>query len=131
MAGTGGGTFTLQPSGAYTFNPGSASTTAAGGTRVTSVTYTASDGQGGTDTATLTVTVTGTNDATVAQSNTVTGSEDTAYVFTLADFPSPIPTARWPRSTSRRCQPMARCCSTARLFWLAASSPSRRSPLAN
>ena len=63
IAGNGGGTFTLNADGSYTFNPGSAFNSLADGqTATSSITYTVSDGEGGTSTATLTVTVTGTND---------------------------------------------------------------------
>jgi VCBS repeat-containing protein len=64
VAGSGGGTFTLNADGSYTFNPGSAfNSLAAGQSATSSLTYTVSDGEGGTSTATLTVTITGTNDA--------------------------------------------------------------------
>ncbi len=65
--GTAGGTFTIAANGAVSFDPGAAfDDLAVGQTRVTQVTYTISDGQGGTDTATVSVTVTGANDAPVA-----------------------------------------------------------------
>jgi 6-phosphogluconolactonase (cycloisomerase 2 family) len=51
-----------------------------------SFTYEVSDGHGGTATATATVNVAAVNDAPVTQSVTVSTSEDTAYVFQLADF---------------------------------------------
>ena len=64
VTGSNGGTFTLNADGSYSFNPGSAfQNLAAGETASSSITYTVSDGQGGTSTATLTVTVTGSNDA--------------------------------------------------------------------
>ncbi len=63
VTGTNGGTFTIESTGAYTFNPGSAfDDLAVGQTRTTSVTYTATDSQGGTSSTTLTITVTGAND---------------------------------------------------------------------
>ncbi|WP_291179347.1 Ig-like domain-containing protein [Gimesia sp.] len=46
----------------------------------------ASDGFGGTDFQTIWVTVTPVNEVPAAASNTVTTSEDTAFVFTAADF---------------------------------------------
>ena len=62
-----GGIFTINADGSYTFNPnGDFNDLAVDEDRETSVTYTVSDGQGGSDTATLTVTVTGENDAPVA-----------------------------------------------------------------
>ncbi|PLP59418.1 hypothetical protein CYK37_08820 [Mesorhizobium loti] len=64
VAGGNGGTFVIQPDGSFRFDPGADfDNLAAGQTRTTSITYTISDGQGGTDTATLVITVTGTNDA--------------------------------------------------------------------
>ncbi|MBV7500352.1 retention module-containing protein, partial [Achromobacter sp. ACM05] len=64
ITGSNGGTFTLNADGSYSFNPGSAfQNLAAGETASSSITYTVSDGQGGTSTATLTVEITGTNDA--------------------------------------------------------------------
>ncbi|KCV62299.1 hypothetical protein AZ14_1130, partial [Bordetella bronchiseptica 980] len=50
--------------GTYTFNPGpDFQNLAKDATAETSITYTVSDGEGGTSSATLTITVTGTNDA--------------------------------------------------------------------
>ncbi len=64
ISGSQGGTFTIQPNGSYTFQPGTAfDGLAVGQTRTTSITYTVSDNQGGTSTATVTVTVVGRNDA--------------------------------------------------------------------
>ncbi|WP_146523784.1 DUF4347 domain-containing protein, partial [Stieleria varia] len=60
VTGTNGGAFNISSTGAYTFNPGSDfDSLATGVTATTSVTYTISDGQGGTSLATVTVTVTG------------------------------------------------------------------------
>jgi VCBS repeat-containing protein len=67
VTGSSGGTFTIAADGSYAFDPGTAfDNLGAGQTRDTSVTYTISDGQGGTSSATVTVTVTGTNDAPIA-----------------------------------------------------------------
>ncbi|WP_313700339.1 retention module-containing protein, partial [Achromobacter sp.] len=64
VAGSNGGTFTLNADGSYSFNPGSAfQNLAAGETTSSAITYTVSDGQGGSSTTTLTVEITGTNDA--------------------------------------------------------------------
>ena len=64
ISGDGGGTFTINPDGSYTFDPGSDFQDLDDGeTRETSITYTIDDGNGGTDQATLTITVTGANDA--------------------------------------------------------------------
>nr|WP_245000303.1 Ig-like domain-containing protein [Marinobacter daepoensis] len=64
VAGSNGGKFTLKADGSYTFNPnGDFDHLAVGESAQTSIQYTVDDGEGGTDTATLTVTVTGTNEA--------------------------------------------------------------------
>ncbi|WP_312438819.1 retention module-containing protein, partial [Achromobacter sp.] len=64
VTGSNGGSFTLNADGSYSFNPGSAfQNLAAGETTSSSITYTVSDGQGGSSTTTLTVEITGTNDA--------------------------------------------------------------------
>src|SRR5690606_9235605 len=49
-------------------------------TALDTVVYTVSDGHGGSDTATLTVTVTGSNDGPVAQADTAGATEDGAAV---------------------------------------------------
>ena len=68
--GTGGGSFTVNADGSYTFDPGTAfDDLAKGATRTTSVAYTLSGG-GATDRGTLTVTVTGVNDAPTAADDT-------------------------------------------------------------
>ena len=62
----GGGTLKLNSDGSYTFNPGTAyNGLDAGETATESITYTVSDGNGGTDTATLTITINGANDTPV------------------------------------------------------------------
>ena len=64
VAGTRGGLFTIGSDGSYTFTTDNAfEALGAGQTATTSVTYGIADDNGGTTTATLTVTVTGTNDA--------------------------------------------------------------------
>jgi len=64
VAGSHGGTFTLNADGTYTFNPGNDfQSLAQNQTAQTSVWYTVSDGEGGTSQALLTITVTGKNDA--------------------------------------------------------------------
>ena len=72
-AGSNGGQFTINADGTWSFNPRADynprtdfDDLAADATRATSITYTVSDGNGGTATATLMVTVTGVNDAPVA-----------------------------------------------------------------
>ncbi|WP_454694059.1 retention module-containing protein [Achromobacter aegrifaciens] len=74
IAGTHGGMFTLNADGSYTFNPGSAFQHLGVGERAySSITYSVSDGEGGTTTATLTVEITGTDDVPTlrTQSNQV------------------------------------------------------------
>ncbi|WP_353400610.1 putative Ig domain-containing protein, partial [Hydrogenophaga sp. 5NK40-0174] len=62
--GTGGGLFNISLGGSVTFNPnGAFESLGAGETATTSMTYQVTDGQGGFDTATITVTVNGVNDA--------------------------------------------------------------------
>ncbi|MDZ7788660.1 MAG: putative Ig domain-containing protein [Halofilum sp. (in: g-proteobacteria)] len=64
MGGSDGGQFTINADGSYDFDPnGAFEDLAVGESRDTSVSYRITDGEGGTDTATLTVTVNGVNDA--------------------------------------------------------------------
>jgi VCBS repeat-containing protein len=67
IAGSNGGLFSIAANGDVTFDPnGDFDDLGAGGTRDTTLTYAISDGEGGTDTATITVTVSGINQAPVA-----------------------------------------------------------------
>ena len=67
VTGSTGGTFVVNADGTWSFDPGSDfQNLNVGDTRVTTITYRVSDGQGGTDEATVSVTVTGSNDAPVA-----------------------------------------------------------------
>jgi VCBS repeat-containing protein len=84
-----GATLTLNADGSYVYNPtGSAALQAlrAGTTDTDSVTYTMQDADAVQDTATLTITITGVNDAPAGTNNTVSTNEDAAYTFTVADF---------------------------------------------
>ena len=66
VAGSLGGEFTLNSDGSYTFDPaGDFNALGAGETLVTTLIYEISDGEGGTDTATVSVTVMGTNDGPI------------------------------------------------------------------
>lgn len=66
VLGTNGGEFTVLPSGTVNFDPaGDFENLGAGESVTTQLTYTISDGEGGTDTATITYTVTGVNDAPI------------------------------------------------------------------
>ncbi len=79
VAGSTGGLFTVNADGSYTFDPnGEFESLSFGATATTQVTYRISDGQGGFDTATLTVTVTGANDAPVANPDTATAEQGMA-----------------------------------------------------
>ena len=74
--GKNGGTFTIEANGSWEFNPGTDfDDLKAGVTKTTSVEYTATDGTL-TDTATLTVTVTGANDGLTANDDTGRTSKD-------------------------------------------------------
>ncbi len=58
IPGSNGGTFTIQPDGSYTFNAGTDFDSLLPGTKATtSITYTVSDGHGGTSSTTLTISV--------------------------------------------------------------------------
>ena len=82
------GTLTVGANGTYTYtaDQSAADDLDAGDPGTDSFTYTVSDGNGGTDTATLIFTVTGINDVPTASDNTVTTTEDTPYVFSTSDF---------------------------------------------
>ncbi|WP_285541389.1 cadherin-like domain-containing protein, partial [Brucella sp. NBRC 12950] len=74
------GTFTLDSTGAYTFTPDENWN----GT-VPTITYTISDGEGGTDTANLTITVDPVNDAPEAVGTIVDQANDDADAITSLD----------------------------------------------
>lgn len=73
---------TLSAAGAVTFDSNNAeyNSLAAGATRALTFSYTVNDGNGGTDTANVTLTVTGTNDAPVAVADTAAATEDAPAV---------------------------------------------------
>ena len=80
-AGSNGGQFTVSADGSWSFNPGTDfEDLSADVTRATSITYTVSDGNGGTATATLMVTVTGVNDAPVAADDSGTTHKDRVLI---------------------------------------------------
>jgi VCBS repeat-containing protein len=72
------GSLTLQADGSYSFVPNGTSAVAlgAGVTATDTFSYTVSDGKGGFDSATITITLTGANDAPDANADTNTLSED-------------------------------------------------------
>ncbi|MGI9518417.1 MAG: Ig-like domain-containing protein, partial [Pirellulaceae bacterium] len=98
VTGSTGGQFTINGDGSYGFDPGNDfDYLAAGGTVTTTVTYTISDGEGGFDTATVSVLVTGTNDAPTAAGtipaqsgadNTVAAPLDVSGFFVDVDNPT-------------------------------------------
>ena len=77
ITGSTGGLFTINPDGSYSFDPNEQfEDLAIGDTRDTTVEYQISDGQGGFDTAILTMTVTGVNDAPVVSGPAIPQSVD-------------------------------------------------------
>ncbi|MBS0437260.1 MAG: tandem-95 repeat protein, partial [Proteobacteria bacterium] len=79
---------TFNSNGTYSFNPANAAyqSLGVGQQAVISVPYTATDNNGATSTANLVITVTGTNDAPVANADTVAATEDTALTITPASL---------------------------------------------
>ena len=78
--GSNGGSFIIHANGAWSFNPGTAfDDLADDATRTTSMAYTLYDGRD-TETATLTVTVTGANDGPTANDDTGTTTENTPRI---------------------------------------------------
>ncbi|MEJ3959405.1 tandem-95 repeat protein [Brachymonas sp. G13] len=71
------GVLTLNADGSYSYVASKADSLAAGATATDVFTYTISDGKGGTDTAQLTITITGVNDAPVDGNETNVTNEDT------------------------------------------------------
>ena len=84
----GNGLFSIDAAGVVTFDPnGNFEDLAVGDTRDTTLTYQISDGNGGTDTATITVTVSGVNDAPVATDDAFTGVENDLSCVTIDSDP--------------------------------------------
>ncbi|MFB3069506.1 MAG: Ig-like domain-containing protein, partial [Gemmatimonadales bacterium] len=78
-----GAAVTVNADGSYTYDPTGSATLnalAAGENTTDSFTYTVSDGNGASDTATVTITVTGVNDAPTAAADTATTAVDTAVI---------------------------------------------------
>ena len=74
-----GALLSVNANGTFTYNPnGQFEGLNVGGTANDSFTYQISDGNGGTDTATVSLTINGVNDAPVAQDDAITTNEDTA-----------------------------------------------------
>ncbi|MCA3176598.1 MAG: retention module-containing protein, partial [Burkholderiales bacterium] len=86
------GSLTLNADGSYSYSPNNANAQAlgAGQTATETFTYTVRDSQGATSTSTLTFTITGTNDAPVAQPDSVSTLEDTALTFSVLGNDSDI-----------------------------------------
>jgi VCBS repeat-containing protein len=77
----GGGILTVYPNGSYSFDPdGQYEYLAVGEEAVESVTYTVSDGNGGFDTATLTITIDGVNDEPTAEDDAYSAQQNTTLV---------------------------------------------------
>ena len=77
ITGNNGGLFTINTDGSYSFDPnGEFEALGVGQTATTNVTYTIDDGNGGTNTATVTATVNGVNDAPVTGDDTFTATEN-------------------------------------------------------
>ena len=74
-----GAVVTMNADGSYSYDPsGAFNSLAVGETGTDTFTYTVSDGAGGTDIATVTITITGANDAPVANDDALSVSEDGA-----------------------------------------------------
>ena len=85
VAGSAGGRFTIDADGGFVFEPAGAFNDLAAGERATTaVTYQVADGQGGFDTATLTITVTGVDDGPVVADPTPAQSADDGQRVTIA-----------------------------------------------
>ncbi len=81
VTGTNGGTFTISADGSYTFNPGSDfNDLTTGQSRTTNITYTVSDSQGATDTATLTLNVTNIVETTTTFDGLISAFDYTTYL---------------------------------------------------
>ncbi len=81
------GTVTLNADNTLTYNPNHAfAFLTQGETATDSFIYTLDDGNGGTDTATVTVTLNGSNDAPTLDTINKSGDEDTTISFTATDF---------------------------------------------
>ena len=85
LTGPSAGSLTFNPNGSYSFNPGSAfDDLAAGATREVTFTYTAIDNNGAVSApATVTITVTGTNDAAVISGDVSQSAAETNAPLTL------------------------------------------------
>ncbi|MEL7274408.1 MAG: Ig-like domain-containing protein, partial [Pseudomonadota bacterium] len=84
-----GATVTIAADGSYTYDPSSVTgiqAMQAGDTLTDSFDYTVTDANGVTNDATVTITVTGVNDAPTGSDSTVTLDEDTSHTLTVANF---------------------------------------------
>ncbi|MCP5441413.1 MAG: DUF4347 domain-containing protein, partial [Chromatiaceae bacterium] len=81
------GLVTLNADGSFTYDPnGQFDYLAAGEHAIDTFTYTANDGKGDSNVATVTITITGVNDMPVASGNTVVALEDVPLVIGPSDF---------------------------------------------
>ena len=91
VMGNNGGTFTISSDGTASFDASSDfATVPAGETAQTEITYTVTDGQGGFDTATVSVTVNGLNDKPIASDDSATTGESTAITIDVLSNDSDI-----------------------------------------
>src|SRR6185369_1496071 len=83
---------TLNPDGSYSFDAGNAAYQhlAQGATTDVVAHYTVTDEHGATSSSTLTITLTGTNDAPVAVADTNSGNEDTTITGSVASNDSDV-----------------------------------------
>ena len=89
VAGSNGGLFSISSTGQVTFDPnGEFEALAAGETDTTTLSYQISDGEGGFDTATITVTIGGDNDAPSVDNNP--GNQTGADADTIPGTSAPI-----------------------------------------
>ena len=81
------GTVTVNEDGSISFDPGEGyQDLGVGESQQVEITYTISDGNGGTSEATATVTVQGSNDGPVASDDSLSGTEDGTITFTASDL---------------------------------------------
>jgi VCBS repeat-containing protein len=86
----------VNADGSYSYDPnGAFNSLAAGVTTTDSFTYTASDGNGGTDSATVTITITGVNDAPTLTANNLTITNGATITLTLSNLGASDPDNVW------------------------------------
>ncbi len=87
VTGTDEGTVTVDENGNFEFNPGGDfQDLGVGEARDVSFEYQVDDGNGGVETATATITVTGANDGPISSDNEILIQENGSYIFDASDF---------------------------------------------